>query len=147
MLRQYSGGGARQHVGGTIPPQVTFGAKLSIQTPKRTAADICSGSASKEIKNMTNMCSGIPMQYWDEKKGGPTTGPYSSCKTCTTSWYCVLCKRWMCVSQRGGGKKQLKLYSHTMKGKKLHFIKSCYHGCHQAVWEGEFDFNGSSSNG
>ena len=139
-------GPARRRVGGTVPSALTFGATLSTvdQTPRKIAAEIRRGTANEEIQSMVDVCPGIMMQYYDEKKKGPVTRKCDICES-KTSWYCVRCKRWMCVSQTSKSKKSLNLYSHTVKGKKLHFIKSCYHQTHQDAWEKNFCFDCNES--
>ena len=66
------------------------------------------------MKEKINFNDGIPMQYWDEKKGGL---PLDHVISAIPARFC--------------------------EGKKLHFIKSCYHECHEAVWKRIFNFDGN----
>jgi hypothetical protein len=124
---------SRQLFGGVLPEEINFGSTLSTVTPKRLGHLIRTNQASLEIQNMVSTCSGIPMQAFL-----PTA--LHRCDFCIekkTSWYCVGCKRWLCMTRRNTAEnsKELKLYSHKVKERRVQFNKSCFHEAHQDNWQ------------
>ena len=123
----------RQRVDGVIPEQINFRPSLTTMTPSRHGNLIRNNMASDTVQAMVETCSGMPMQLYPAKSG-------RRCDACTknTSWYCVGCKRWLCMSRRATTKtensKDLKLYSHTVKSKVLQFNKACFHEAHEEAW-------------
>ncbi len=123
----------RRRVNGVIPEQVTFGPSLATCTitPKKITRSVKNGNAIDKIKEMVNKCTGMPM-----KMHGKDQQRCDNCRTMKTSWYCVGCKRWLCMERRAtsSNSKPLQLYSHQVKGKKCNFHKQCFHAVHQEAW-------------
>ena len=82
-------------VDGVIPKAVTFASDLSTKTPQRHGALIQSNKASAEVQDMVHRCTGRIMQVY------PCKANYK-CDLCrkNTSWYCVGCKQWFCMTRR-----------------------------------------------
>ena len=112
------------------------------------------GTASWEVDDMVKNCYGIPLKCYpnDQMK-------CNCCFTVKTSWYCVGCKRWLCMERRdtnkgkGKGKgnkaekenrndceptkkeRKIEVYSHCVKGKVKTFARCCYHKVQEARCE------------
>lgn len=130
---------SRKRIDGVLPEQVTFGAKLPTSTPQRITKSVAKDEAEKDVKDMVRNCPGILMKlHSNQKKGDKKVDSRGKCDSCrhNTSWFCVGCKRWFCVDRRdtSNNTKDISLYSHTTKGKKLYFQKQCFHRAHEAQW-------------
>ena len=124
---------SRRRIDGALPKATTFGASLSMKTPKKMNQMIGSGTAAPEIEDMIRNCTGIPM------KSHPKV-PHKCCVCKSkTTWYCVGCKRWFCMERRDTkeNKKKLELYSHHVKGASTTFQKACFHRIHEERWRTE----------
>ena len=133
---------SRQKVGGVVPIATTFGASLPYKTPKKLTKSVKDGTASWEINHMVKKCYGIPLKVFPNKQ--------VKCNVChveKTLYYCVGCKRWMCMERRDVSKskkdadgeeettkkKVIELYSHVVKEDIKTFTRCCYHKEHEAV--------------
>ena len=120
----------RQLVDGVRPQRIAFGSTLSTITPKKISKMVEKGKASLEIDTMVKQCTGMPMKAYPVR--------YNRCERCKsqTSWYCVGCKRWLCLDRRAlkDNSKSLNLYAHTIKGTERTFSKLCFHLEHEEAW-------------
>ena len=129
---------SRRLVADVLPVPLAFGAKLSSKTPTKMAYLIQKGTASDEVKQMVQQCTGIPLKVYPAKS--------RKCNICSirqTNWYCILCKRWVCMERRDKkrNKQKFHTYSHLVKGELLHFHKCCYHNSHETVWKKRFGWD------
>lgn len=131
---------SRRRVAGVVPQQTEFGASLSMKTPKRIGKQARTGTASSEVQEMIQNCTGIPMKTFPLK--------YGRCSICAkkTAWYCAGCKRWFCMDGRDTNEREL--YSHNVKDNLVTFRKVCYHIAHEDRWctLANDDNNNASSN-
>ena len=137
----------RRLIDNVIPENITFGPSLPSRTPKKITKHVTEGIACKEIEDMVHNCTGMPIKVHKENQQR-----CNFCCTQKTSWYCVGCKRWLCIDRRNtkDNSKLLNLYKHIVKGKPLYFHKQCFHIAHEAAWrkatETSDDDNRSSGN-
>ena len=124
----------RQHINGVIPERVPFGATLPMKTPTKMSLLSKKNSTAnipKEIKEMLQRCTGQPMKSNPIKRG--------KCALCGTNtpWYCVGCKRWLCMERRSvkDNNKCLKLYNHKVREQDVTFLKVCFHEAHEEAWK------------
>ena len=121
----------RQLIDGVRPEPIKFGPSLSTQTPERLQRLVINNEASMEIQSMVTACQGMPMQVYPAKSD-------KKCAWCgkNTSFYCMGCKRWFCMSRRATkhNSKELKLYTHKLRKKQVQFNKSCFHEAHEDAW-------------
>ncbi len=122
-------------VDGVMPTQTEFGHVLNGYsiTPKKINKLATKFDSSHEIAQMVHDCTGMVM------KAHPANNQ-QRCNWCNqhkTTYYCAGCKRWLCFERRctESNKKELKLYSHRVKGNKIHFQKQCYHLAHEEAWK------------
>ena len=122
---------SRRRVDGVLPEEVTFGTTLHELTPKRITRHVQMGKASNKIEDMVRTCTGMPMKAIKSEQQR-----CNYCRTMKTSWYCVGCKRWLCMDRRATATnaKPLQLYSHNVKGKQFSFHKQCFHAAHEEAW-------------
>ena len=123
-------------VNGVMPSGTGFGHVLKgySVTPKKISKLAEKFDLSHEIVDMFHNCTGMIM------KAHPSSNQQRCnwCKVHKTAYYCAGCKRWLCFDRRctaSTNKKQLKLYSHNIKGKKINFQKTCYHEAHKEAWK------------
>ena len=117
-------------IDGVLPTQINFGAVLPTKTPRKISNQVKRGTAPIEVKKMVEKCSGMIMKSHPVKS--------MRCALCEhkTSYYCVGCKRWLCLERRNtkDNPKELELYPFNVRGKPLAFQKSCFHNAHEASW-------------
>ena len=118
-------------IDGVLPQKVTFGATLPTRTPLKLGKRLLTKKATKEEIAMAESCCGMPVQLYPIKSNKRC----DHCHDKKTSWYCLGCKRWLCMSQttRSGAPK--KMYEHQVQGKKMHFTKSCFQTIHENTWK------------
>jgi len=120
----------RLAIDGVVPAPTTFGTCLPIKTPNKFHVAIRNNKAVPAvIQKMVDQCTGMPIKLLKGQKG---------CATCksNTSWYCVGCKRWLCIDKKkkqGGA--QIDLYTHTVAGNNMNFLSVCFHKAHSNAWE------------
>ena len=118
----------RQPIDGITPSLLLCAPTLSTKTPRKIQTSIRDGSASSEIMDMVHKCVGIPVQKY------PTTAnnPCAVCKK-NTSWYCMGCKQWICLTKRTSNINSL--YYHSVRGEEKYFVNTCFHSAHEKAWE------------
>ncbi|GFH47201.1 hypothetical protein CTEN210_09822 [Chaetoceros tenuissimus] len=118
----------RARVDGILPEKIDFAPTApNICTPPRLASMLESGNAPTEYKTMARRCMGSIVQAYPPKAN-------KSCALCkkSTGYFCTGCKRWFCFAKQ---KKNVKnLYSHTVQGTEMSFIKTCFHTAHEDCW-------------
>ena len=114
-----------------MPDIVRFGPKLPGKTPTKLTLSVLKGTASQEIKDMLHKCTGIPVKVYPNKQI-----KCSICHKVKTAWYCIGCKRWVCMERKDTKQnaKEFKTYSHAVRGVKKVFHKCCFHETHQDAW-------------
>ena len=132
----------RRHLG-LLTENVNFGARLESATPSKITRSVQQGTASEDVVSMVENCTGMPMKIRGEK-GKDMRQKCDLCKANgldnKTSWYCVGCKRWLCMERKQVKKEDttLTMYSNTRtkNGKQVteHFMKCCFHNAHQGMW-------------
>ena len=123
------------------PSKVTsasFGALETGKTPKKVKKALDTGVAPLEIKERWENCTGIPLRVVKfDKSGKRVTHACAMCKK-KTSWYCMGCKSWFCITSRTDNEKREKTFvCQNIKGEGMIFEMTCYHQKHQAAWERE----------
>jgi len=81
-------------IDGAVTALTTFGTCLPIKTPNKLLVAIRNNKAVLAvIQTMVDQCTGMPIKILKGQKG---------CATCksNTSWYCVGCKRWLCIDKK-----------------------------------------------
>lgn len=120
----------RRRYNGVLPEEATFAPSLPFLTPKKITRNVQNGEAPSLIEEMVTKCTGMPMKNFNATQ--------QRCDICTskTNWYCIGCKRWLCVERRNtkDNKKPMKLYNHTVRGKSTLFQKQCFHIAHETSW-------------
>eukprot|EP00553_Chaetoceros_curvisetus_P010174 CAMPEP_0204625510 /NCGR_PEP_ID=MMETSP0717-20131115/11263_1 /ASSEMBLY_ACC=CAM_ASM_000666 /TAXON_ID=230516 /ORGANISM="Chaetoceros curvisetus" /LENGTH=222 /DNA_ID=CAMNT_0051641227 /DNA_START=121 /DNA_END=789 /DNA_ORIENTATION=- len=138
-----------------MPTEVTPATFASIatgKTPLKVKRAIDKGTATSEIKERWENCTGIPLRVHKFTKSGNRIS--RSCAMCngSTSWYCIGCKSWFCMDGQDTNTRQKTFVSHTMTcknastgnspdseekvmGEDYVFELSCFHQKHQAAWE------------
>jgi hypothetical protein len=119
---------------GIIPQEINFGAVLTTKTPYKLTKRVMNGSASTEVIDMLQKCTGIPIMAYPNK---PTSCQREACNN-KTNWYCKGCKRWLCLnknkSRSTSNQNKSKLYQTKVRGKTVTFLKSCFHEEHENAW-------------
>ncbi len=130
----------------------TFASIATGKTPLKVKRAIDKGTATSEIKERWENCTGIPLRVHKFTKSGNRIS--RSCSMCngSTSWYCIGCKSWFCMDGQDTNTRQKKFVSHPMTGKNVGtatgpdtedkvmgedyvFELSCFHQKHQTAWE------------
>ena len=121
----------RAPVDGIIPSVVEFAPRLPTKTPSKISALLTAGTAPTEYMEMAAHCVGIPLNVYPSKAN-------NKCALCrsNTSWYCVGCKRWFCITKTKN--KVSELYCHKVRGEEKHFVRSCFHQAHTHAWAQHF---------
>jgi hypothetical protein len=85
------------------------------------------GMAPLAIETMFDTCTGMSMKPYPVK--------HKHCSHCKlkTAWYCVGCKRWLCMERRAiyEKQKQFNLYIHSFQSVQTKFQKQCFHKVHE----------------
>lgn len=133
----------------TVPDLMTFAPKQTFKTPRK--------SMQRQIENKTIPtpiiersleCTGFPFELVNPDEGNPkfqgkNMDPRRTCVRCggKTKWYCIKCKKFLCISYKGTKFKSEELYytvekeSKDEKSRNITKIwgKSCFHMCHPAM--------------
>ena len=123
----------RQTIDGLVQTRINFEPVLASGTPQ-TQRQFRGSHASREVRNMITECHGIPVKGYPAKSN-------NKCHHCgeKTSWYCIGCKRWLCLEKRDVKRKKahsyMQLYCRTdSKNRTKHYQKLCFHYAHEEVW-------------
>ena len=83
-----------RRIDGVVPTSTTFGHNLPWRTPCRMTKKVKEGTAEDEVAEMIKYCFGIPMKCLPQNR--------NKCALCgnKTPWYCVGCKRWLCLERK-----------------------------------------------
>jgi hypothetical protein len=118
---------------GIVPQEIKFGPVLATKTPNKLTKRVIDGTASTTIIEMLENCTGIPIMAYPNK---PTACQRHDCRN-KTNWYCKGCKRWLCMN-RNKSKTNMhnkdQLYETSVRGKRVTFVKSCFHAEHENAW-------------
>ena len=132
---------SRKKVSGVVTMPTTFGANLPFKTPTKMTLSVAKGTAGPEVTDMIKNCLGMPLKTFPNV--------LMKCKYCNkhkTPWYCVRCKRWLCMEKRditykddNGNEieRNIPVYSHPIKGKVYTFSYCCFHKAHEQNWKDE----------
>ena len=115
----------------------TFAPPVTGKTPKKTKKAIDDNTAPSVIKDRWEHCAGTPLRvYKFHRDGSRVTHVCCMCKKGQTSWYCIGCKSWFCLSASKDTDTREKTFVYqNIKGEEVVFEMSCYHQKHQAAWE------------
>ena len=115
----------------------TFAPPVTGKTPKKTKKAIDNNTAPSEIKDRWEHCAGTPLRvYKFHRDGSRATHVCCMCKKGKTSWYCIGCKSWFCLSaSKDTDTREKAFVCQNIKGEEVVFEMSCFHQKHQAAWE------------
>ena len=119
-----------------VEPSKNFAPLDTGKTPRKTKKAIDEGVAPEEIKHRWDTCTGIPLKaYKFTNSGTRISRSCALCKTGTTSWYCLGCKSWFCMTGEENETRKKTFTCTSIKNEEHTFEMSCFHQKHQAAWE------------